>query len=644
MLSEDDLQQAAQATTQAKQRQRAAKLLENPGLVEKLKRIEPYWRLAVEDDEAKFDTEPSHLNHLSPDLKREISALITQVNDWSEKTDDTERPLEELIDDTDGETADPSLTAEDLVNAAENTNTIKEFFLENPQLLFVLLANKEKLIDRFLKAKERSDFAKKTADGFLKTIDIMHKSGSIFKGALTPLQWLIIAGTSLFAVFGSIANYIDARNNPEYKPNQKKFLKAKSILTLIAGFAGIVAIPLILGVAGSAIIAPALGILMAIYSLTLSVHHFTLLGKGLVALYKEFRKKEPADTYKLRLSKQAFECLHHAANVGFYLATLTAACTGLVALFANPIVLGGLSAAITVIAYAATGLTVLSAGLQYLAEKKIPLIDTAKKTLEKRLKNSRLAQHQHGKKVFSVMAGLHKTHEGFQKDKAENPHHDPVLYLMQEANQHQGLLLKATRRFDAEDYIKIAQKNIEKIETLKSSGNPIYQDVQYKIGKEIGKCRDPYALLLSISTEKGSAKRDELSRYQLDHKTVRISLSENPSDKAFYLLMDSSRDFAPLKMHGCGDMKMVIKVLEAAKLAGVTVHIHETDRQLFEEIKENDPKLYAYFYALKHVKAKEFQDFFKHRLEQEHKKGHAHHLGEILDEIPKKWKPKQRDA
>lgn len=672
MISEEDLEQDPD---QAKAKAEA--LLNNPAFFQELVATRAYWSMALKEavseanPESNTDASRRQSRSLDSGLKDDIHQLSNAFVESMNESKNTMAAVQTMADDLETDHDDPYTP---FLKAAAGAPDIKTFFTNNPQLLLTLVENGD-LIKNFSNKKERAETYKKIADTFLRWVDMLHRGGTIIGAPIAPVQWIMVGISSPFAIAGAYLNYQAARNNPDY--SQQKQLKAKSILTMVVGLATLIIIPLILGVAGAAVVAPALGILMTIYSLSLCAHHLVQLGTGLVALYKEFKQKEPAETYNLRVSRQALKCLKSAADVVFYLAASAAAIAGLVGLFGNPFVLGVLAGAITVISYVTLGVLILSTVLQKVADNKITTIEAGLNEIENKLKTSRSPHMQRLKNVVSGFKIASKMRESFLQDRKENPNHDAMNFLMKKAIENQGVILKAAKEVGLEDYANMAEETIKTIEILKNSENPILQGIEHFTGKDttevlqatlkeiagdkLSNIIQETALLIKIPkkqrkealSQKGKdlvsetvgasdlgKKFDQIVRYQTTDENVHVRLNANPSDEALMALMELNKDLQPLKMNACGDSKTILRVMEAAKLMGIQVNFSESDIALLKpnSVKNSKEELERldYFKALQAVDTKTFQKYVS--------KHHDHCLGEGIEQsILKKWqshKPK----
>ena len=108
-----------------------------------------------------------------------------------------------------------------------------------------------------------------------------------------------------------------------------------------------------------------------------------------------------------------------------------------------------------------------------------------------------------------------------------------------------------------------------------------------------------------------------------------MKMSQNPTDKALCVFMDLHRGFSPLAMKPGREPIMILKVLEAAKLAGVDLRIDPQDRAAIEK----NPEFKAYFEALEKVSVSDFQNSIDKKI----RAGQAHNLGDFLRAIPTTW-------
>jgi hypothetical protein len=134
------------------------------------------------------------------------------------------------------------------------------------------------------------------------------------------------------------------------------------------------------------------------------------------------------------------------------------------------------------------------------------------------------------------------------------------------------------------DYQNQQQIAIQKITALqKKQKQKIGADISFSRGSGA----DAYGL--EVFLRHSNSVSDVIQRYR-DGEKIMMTLSQNPSDTAIYLLLDLHRNFQPLKMQACSDLQMVLKILKAAKMMKVKVEIDATDRALLEsEFKTRPP-------------------------------------------------------
>ena len=119
-----------------------------------------------------------------------------------------------------------------------------------------------------------------------------------------------------------------------------------------------------------------------------------------------------------------------------------------------------------------------------------------------------------------------------------------------------------------------------------------------------------------VSTEN---QKEKVKCTHTDTKQVEISLTANPSDKAIFVMLDTSRPFMPLTMDPCDNALVALKIFEAAKLRDMKVTLAPEDEALINA----DPDQKKYLEKIKPLSSEAFKKM----------KGKAP-LGEIPPERP----------
>jgi hypothetical protein len=122
-------------------------------------------------------------------------------------------------------------------------------------------------------------------------------------------------------------------------------------------------------------------------------------------------------------------------------------------------------------------------------------------------------------------------------------------------------------------------------------------------------------------------KHDVIQCSQNTKKQPEITLTDNPSDKAIFVMLDVGKSFEPLTMDRCGDPNIALKIFVAAKLKNIDVILDPMDEKLLRE--SNNPKLSAYFTYMKQCDSEGFKSYFKNN---------QMHLGSIPNQPPEQSK------
>lgn len=132
---------------------------------------------------------------------------------------------------------------------------------------------------------------------------------------------------------------------------------------------------------------------------------------------------------------------------------------------------------------------------------------------------------------------------------------------------------------------------------------------------------DDNRLLVKIPPS-GTPTENQKEKVKCTHtvsKQVEISLTANPSDKAIFVMLDTSRPFMPLTMDPCGNASVALKIFEAAKLRNMDVKLAPEDEALINA----EPDQKEYLEKIKPLSSEAFKKM----------KGEAP-LGEIPPERP----------
>ena len=379
---------------------------------------------------------------------------------------------------------------------------------------------------------------------------------------------------------------------------------------------------------------------------------FKAFRKSFRELRQEFKNKEPAKTYQARVMEKVWKCVRDIASFTGYVASILS----LIAAVANPFGLAIAGGTLTIITAVGLGAAFVSVLAEKLAEKKIVSTRSFLNELKEAVDQSDFKDHPHAKrfrKIHDKFIKIHDFHDklrGISKEYREHGHENPALFLIEKAHENERLILKAAHLIGGDDYEHIATSTLKTLDSLKNDPNPMYRDISIDSHRIAD---DPQGLLVKVPRIKDLALRatdvalehlstpkaeraDHIRRFKDHHGNVQIRMNADPSDEALCLMMAAvAQGLGPLKMKPCGDVKRVLRVLEAAKLADVELIIHTSD---VEHIQAAEPKLKNYFDALLRVSAKQFQCY----VEKEVKKKGVRALGEIPEQITSKWKSSPR--
>ncbi len=386
--------------------------------------------------------------------------------------------------------------------------------------------------------------------------------------------------------------------------------------------------------------------IIAVYGLFLGAFKsFKAFRKSFRELRQEFKKKEPAATYKARVMGKVWECVKHAASFTAYVASILS----LVAAVANPWGLTIAGGTLTIISTVGLGAAFVSMLAEKLADKKIATTRAFLNEVKAAVDQSDFKDHPHAKtfgKVHDKLIKLQDIHDkvrGISKAYREHGHENPALFLIKKAHENERLFLKAANRIGGDDYEHIAASTLKTLKSLQSDPNPMYRGIE--VAREMI-ANDPQGLFIKIPRIQKAALRatdaalehptpepaDHIRRFKDHHGNVQIRMNTDPSDEALCLMMAAvAKGLGPLEMKPGGNIERILKVLEAAKLADVALNIDPKD---YARIQAAEPKFKNYFDALLQVSAKQFQNY----MEKEVKKQGVRALGEIPEEIPRNWK------
>lgn len=422
-----------------------------------------------------------------------------------------------------------------------------------------------------------------------------------------------ILGTAV-ALLGTLRNLALKRalkNDPSLQGPTAT--KSYSVYTGLLGLCAIIGISL--GAIG--VEAAAVPWLSAIGFLFFSGAMLIRLGTAVKSLWHEFKhKKEPKETFRLRIFKKTLTCLEFTMKSAFYLCLSILAVAAVVALFTNPVGLSILAGAIATFTLATAvvtlGIVFLKKIVEWRIHKNLKKITQTKKTKKYSIhlenKTQSLLRHlkpRDSKEVVATEAYRSMLGHPLEAEKRRiHVHSRPIP-----RSSYEALSIAS---------IKVLEHN--------QKNNPLYKGVHYKVeashktGREI--------LTVSIDKTDKLKQKDEIKRYYNDKKEVEITLNREPSDKAIFILLELNKAFRPLEMDACGDANTTLRLFEAAKLAKVDLVLHPKDRTLLYSIAEN-PKRKAYFEAIDSWSSEEF-----HLYVNQKKAMGTWKLGTIPDTVP----------
>ncbi len=358
--------------------------------------------------------------------------------------------------------------------------------------------------------------------------------------------------------------------------------------------------------------------------------------------------EESAENHKQRVMGKVWECVKHAASFTGYVASILS----LVAAISNPFGLAIAGSTVTIITAVGLGAAFVSVLAEKLAEKKITSIKTFLSTVKEAVDQSDFKDHPHAKRFRKIHDKLAKAQDiydkarGISQEYRKHGHENPALFLIKKVHEHEGLLLKATHAIGGEYYEHIATSTLKTLESLKNDPNPIYQGISFD--QKMMADNQP-ELLITVPRIKKAAQHamdtvlehpstpttkpaDHIRCFKDHHDHIQIHTNTDPSDETLCLMMAAvAPQLGPLKMKPGGDIKRILRVVEAAKLADVELVIHPNDRA---RIQAAEPEFKDYFDALLRASTKQFQTY----VEKEVKKQGVRALGEIPKQIPSQWK------
>ena len=421
---------------------------------------------------------------------------------------------------------------------------------------------------------------------------------------------------------------IARRHNPAIK-ELAKGQPAAAVVSSV-GVAAMIGLGISLAFSGpGAVLAAA--VLIAIGTTTIAASTLIAFGGSLVGLVKEFRTKEPKDTYKLRVAKAGLQSAKLALSSAFYISVTILAVLAVVALVSNPVTLPILAAGMFTFALVTGAVSLVSLLLTKLASFHIGKIEKQRRQTasQNKLENSvdNDLEKNNGPKAKQRQNRDSELSYGSKKSTTG-------LQLLREIAKHKpNITAHSTVPLTQESYQAITQQSLEELKVKKKTSS-VYEGIKvephhpHKNGAE--------ALLIEIPHQyEKNAHHDKLLRLQNDKNEVEITLttdprSHDPSDNAIYILLDLNKNFAPLVMEHCGNPQIVLKIFEAAKLANMELVLDIQDR---EQLAANsDPTLRNYFNAIEGWTSEEFSLYIKQRAasDKEWK------LGKIPRELPAK--------
>jgi len=588
--------------TQEEKRKRIEALLADPGRLEEILKYQSYFELAqsLAANTAGVDVEAAerykHLNHETRDIVDNMAKLCHLP-------------------------ANPEHTLSSKKGwHAKDTHA---FLIDNIDIIDNVLSGD--LINQLRDREKRAAFCKAAADKFLVAANFLHRGVRVgdlaaAHGQLRGVEWFFILLSSIPSFIGAVYNYRAARNNPglEYRG----VIKAQAVLTMLLAVTAIIAVPIIF-TAGGMVAVAAGGILLTIYGVGMSLNSLMLLGKSLRQAYKiiKNRREDPVG-YREKLRYTLLEALKNAADATFFLSSSILAAIGLVALFGNPIGLPVLAGAMATIAYVTLTVLVVSAILQKKSFLSMKKMKEAYFDYQESLGHKNTILYRNLRKAISILDKRHGN-ENYRKEAAQHP----GLFIARQAKKHNyDLSWQTSHPIAHKSYQVLFKETVDTLEKFLKSKHPVYEGVSHEQKTLHG---DPLGLEVKIPVDASAGMTDTFQRYTHKDGIVNMKMSQNPTDKALCVFMDLHRGFSPLAMKPGREPIMVLKVLEAAKLAGVDLRIHPQDRAAIEK----NPECNAYFEALEKVSASDFQNSIDKKI----RAGQAHHLGDFLRAIPTTW-------
>jgi len=351
---------------------------------------------------------------------------------------------------------------------------------------------------------------------------------------------------------------------------------------------------------GGATAAVASPLLVALGATAVAGTNLWEFGKTVKRLYQEIKyKKDPPETYRLRVVDRSLETLKNGVTTAFYLCMAVVAIGGLIAVFSNPVGLGVLAGSLAAIA---TGIAVTSLVAHLLRKrtqariKKIEAemgLSKDENNLDKAYKPEIDSGLSLTKRARSAMQTLRRRSKNVSRVADPLDKRAPVLNAIQVNKKRTLNTIAHAEKMTKEGFSHFTEASVAALKTKQRTHHPLYAGVVYQV-KETADVYHTLVVEVPHEIEKTGIKSfDKIKRLQNAQHEVEMTLTANPADRSIVVFLDMHRDLAPLSMDYCGDPKTLLKILAASKQLSVAVSFDRKDLALIRN--STDKKFKEYF-------------------------------------------------
>ncbi len=309
------------------------------------------------------------------------------------------------------------------------------FFKQNPSVEQII-SNSSAIVD-FENNKKAADRWNKWAAKPLSLVSGLCDAAA-FKYPLPPVDWILSTVSSTALFLKNVSHHQAMKFDP--KLQGKKQSKLYSAYSSIAGSIALMGLSVSAFATGPVAVVAA-PILLAIGALSISLSHLIAAASTILELKKEItQKKDPKDTYKLRVFQKGLKLIKQGMSSIFYLAMSTLAVAAVVALVANPIGLSVLGGSMLMLAAVTAGISLVTTIAAKMTGQRIKTIDK-KHAVEENLNNSLAAkdslelQHR-SKQIIEEINHISFVHNSNQNAQVSTKKVESHFTLMADAAIH----------------------------------------------------------------------------------------------------------------------------------------------------------------------------------------------------------------